>query len=187
MNVGKTLFSQIMRFMPWKTFGRIVDQYSGDKKVRTLDCADLFRSMAFDQLTCRESLRDIEICLCANHTRLFHMGFKGIPARSTLSDAPNSRDWRIFHDLAMKLGLRVHANCMPQNQTIWTWTLQCMHWIPPQLICACLCLTGLYSAPPNPPLKCIPCLICAVISLPLSTSVMVKWAVIPPKEGSIHK
>ena len=103
MNVGKTLFAQIMGFVSWKTFGRITDKHKGDKGVRTLDCADLFRAMAFAQLTWRESLRDIEVCLCANHTKLFHMGFKGIPARSTLSDALNIRDWRIFHELAMNL------------------------------------------------------------------------------------
>ncbi len=125
MNVGKTLFAQVMKFISWKDFGRIVDKYNGDKSVRTLDCADLFRSMAFAQLTCRESLRDIEICLCANHTRLFHMGFKGIPARSTLSDALNSRDWRIFHDLAMKLIARARklyateSNNMDLDATVY--------------------------------------------------------------------
>ena len=89
--------------MPWKSFARIIEQYDGDKGVRSLGCTDLFRAMAFAQLTSRESLRDLETCLSANHTRLFHMGFKSIPARSTLSDALNSRDWQIFRDLAMNL------------------------------------------------------------------------------------
>ena len=106
MNVGKTLFAQVMEFVPWKTFGRIIERHSGDAGVRTLDCADLFRVMAFSQLTWRESLRDIEVCLKANHAKLFHMGLSGAPARSTLSDALNDRDWRIYHDLAMRLILR---------------------------------------------------------------------------------
>lgn len=103
MNVGKTLFAQVMEFMPWKTFGRIIERHRGDAGVRTLGCADVFRVMAFAQLTWRESLRDIEVCLAANHTKLFHMGLKGVPARSTLSDALNQRDWRIYHALAMRL------------------------------------------------------------------------------------
>lgn len=103
MNVGKTLFAQVMEYVPWKTFGRIIDRHGADAGVRTLSCADLFRVMAFAQLTWRESLRDIEVCLTANQAKLFHMGMKGVPARSTLSDALNLRDWRIYHALAMRL------------------------------------------------------------------------------------
>ena len=103
MNVGKTLFAQIMEYVPWKTFGRIIDRHGGDAGVRTLSCADLFRVMAFAQLTWRESLRDIEVCLTSNQAKLFHMGMKSAPARSTLADALNLRDWRIYHALAMRL------------------------------------------------------------------------------------
>ena len=103
MNVGKTLFAQVMEYIPWKTFGRIIDRHGGDTGVRTLSCADLFRVMAFAQLTWRESLGDIEVCLTANQAKLFHMGMKGAPARSTLADALNLRDWRIYHGLAMRL------------------------------------------------------------------------------------
>ncbi len=103
MNVGKTLFAQVMEFVPWKTFGRIVERHKGDAGVRTLSCADLFRVMAFAQLTWRESLRDIEACLAANQTKLFHMGMKASPARSTLADALERRDWRIYHGLAQRL------------------------------------------------------------------------------------
>ncbi len=103
MNVGKTLFAQVMEYVPWKTFGRIIERHSGDAGVRTLGCADLFRVMAFAQLTWRETLRDIEACLAANQAKLFHMGLKGVPARSTLADALNLRDWRIYHALAMRL------------------------------------------------------------------------------------
>jgi Transposase DDE domain/Domain of unknown function (DUF4372) len=103
MNVGKTLFAQVMEFVPWKTFGRIVEWHRGDAGVRTLSCADLFRVMAFAQITWRESLRDIEVCLTANQGKLFHMGIKAPPARSTLADALNLRDWHIYHELALRL------------------------------------------------------------------------------------
>jgi hypothetical protein len=109
MNVGKTLFAQVMEFVPWKTFGRIVERHKGDAGVRTLSCADLFRVMAFAQLTWRESLRDIEACLAANQTKLFHMGMKASPARSTLADALERRDWRIYHGLAQRLIARAKA------------------------------------------------------------------------------
>jgi hypothetical protein len=109
MNVGKTLFAQLMEFVPWKTLGRIIDRHGGDAGVRTLSCADLFRVMAFSQLTWRESLRDIEVCLSANQTKLFHMGLKAVPARSTLADALNSRDWRIYHALATRLIARART------------------------------------------------------------------------------
>jgi hypothetical protein len=109
MNVGKTLFAQVMDFVPWKTFGRIIERYKGDAGVRTLGCADLFRVMAFAQLTWRESLRDIEACLAANQAKLFHMGLKAPPARSTLADALNLRDWRIYHGLAQRLIARARV------------------------------------------------------------------------------
>ena len=103
MNVGKTLFAQVMELVPWKTFGRIIERYKGDAGVRTLGCADLFRILAFSQLTWRESLRDIEVCLEANQGKLFHMGIAKPPARSTMADALNLRDWRIYHALALRL------------------------------------------------------------------------------------
>jgi hypothetical protein len=109
MNVGKTLFAQVLEFVPWKTFGRIIDRHKGDAGVRTLGCADLFRVMAFAQLTWRESLRDIEACLAANQAKLFHMGIKALPARSTLADALNRRDWRIYHALAQRLIARART------------------------------------------------------------------------------
>jgi hypothetical protein len=109
MNAGKTLFAQVMEFVPWKTFGRIIERHNGDAGVRTLSCAELFRIMAFSQLTWRESLRDIEACLDSNQTKLFHMGLDSSPARSTLSDALNRRDWRIYHALALRLIARARA------------------------------------------------------------------------------
>ena len=103
MNVGKTLFAQIMEFVPWTSFARIVDRYSGNTRVRRMSCADQFRVMAFAQLTWRESLRDIEVTLGANANKLYSMGLRHAVHRSTLADANESRDWRIWSDLAALL------------------------------------------------------------------------------------
>ena len=103
MHIGKTLFAQVMEFVPWKTFGRIIARHDGDAGVRTLGCADVFRIMAFAQLTWRESLRDIAVCLAAQQPKLFHIGLRAAPARATLADALNTRDWRIYHALAQRL------------------------------------------------------------------------------------
>jgi hypothetical protein len=103
MYVGKTLFAQIMEFVPWTSFGRIVDRYSGNAGVRRMTCADQFRVMAFAQLTWRESLRDIEVTLGANANKLYAMGFRHSIHRSRLADANESRDWRIWFDVAALL------------------------------------------------------------------------------------
>ncbi len=103
MNVGTTLFAQIMEFLPWKTFHRIVARYRGDYRVRTLTCAEQLRCMAFAQLTYRESLRDIEACLSAQAGKLYHMGFRSPVSRSTLADANEGRDWRIYAEFAQVL------------------------------------------------------------------------------------
>ena len=103
MYVGKTLFAQVMEFVPWTSFARIVQRYSGNAGVRTLSCAEQFRAMAFAQLTWRESLRDIEASLSANANKLYAMGFRSAVKRSTLADANESRDWRIWSDLAALL------------------------------------------------------------------------------------
>ena len=103
MYVGKTLFAQLMEFVPWTSFSRIVTRYGGNAGVRTLSCAEQFRAMAFAQLTWRESLRDIEVSLSANASKLYAMGFRAAVKRSTLADANESRDWRIWSDLAAVL------------------------------------------------------------------------------------
>ena len=100
MNAGKTLFAQIMEFVPWTSFTRIVARYAGDAGVRRMNCAEQFRIMAFAQLTWRESLRDIEVTLSANATKLYAMGLRHSVHRATLAEANESRDWRIWSDLA---------------------------------------------------------------------------------------
>ena len=103
MYLGKTLFAQIMDFLPWKTFHRIVKRYDGDCRIRTLSCAEHFRILAFAQLAYRESLRDIETCLSAQANKLYHMGIREAVSRSTLADANSNRDWRIYADFAQRL------------------------------------------------------------------------------------
>jgi hypothetical protein len=103
MNTGKTLFAQLMDFLPWTTFDRIVARYDGNRAVRTLPCATQYQAMAFAQITYRESLRDIEACLSAQSAKLYHMGFRGPVRRSTLSDANEVRDWRIYAEFAQRL------------------------------------------------------------------------------------
>jgi len=92
-----------MEFVPWTSFARIVQRHGGNSGIRTLSCAEQFRAMAFTQLTWRESLRDIEVSLSANVSKLYAMGFRSAVKRSTLADANESRDWRIWSDLATLL------------------------------------------------------------------------------------
>ena len=106
MNTGRTLFSQLMDFIPWTSFDRIVAKYGGNARVRTLRCTEQFRVMAFAQITYRESLRDIEACLGAQPEKLYGMGLRGPVAKSTLADANELRDWRIWSDLAAVLTKR---------------------------------------------------------------------------------
>src|SRR5580704_11903190 len=103
MYTGRTLFSQVMDFVPWTSFNRIVAKYRGDRDTRTLRCTEHFRVMAFAQVTYRESLRDIEACLWAQPAKLCSMGLRGPVAKSTLADANELRDWRIWSDLAAVL------------------------------------------------------------------------------------
>jgi len=103
MYVGKLVFSQVMDFMPMHTFRRCVARYQGNYKVISFKCLDQYLCMAFAQITYRESLRDIEACLRAQSHKVYHMGIRGKVSKSTLSDANEQRDWRIYADLAQSL------------------------------------------------------------------------------------
>jgi hypothetical protein len=103
MYSGPPIFSQVMDFLPPKVFQRCVERYRGDFSVKRFSCLDQFRTMAFAQLTYRESLRDIEVCLRAQSNKLYHMGIRSKVSRSTLADANETRDWRIYADLAHSL------------------------------------------------------------------------------------
>jgi hypothetical protein len=103
MNQGKLVFAQVMEHMPLTTFRRCVTRYQGEHKVKTFSCLDQFLCMAFAQLTYRESLRDIEACLRAQRSKLYHLGIRSVMARNTLANANMVRDWRIYADVAQSL------------------------------------------------------------------------------------
>jgi hypothetical protein len=103
MYSGPLVFTQVMDFMPLKTFQRCVARYQGNFSVKNFSCLDQFRIMAFAQLTYRESLRDIEACLRAQNNKLYHMGIRSKVSRSTLVEANEMRDWRIYADFAHHL------------------------------------------------------------------------------------
>ena len=103
MPIEPTVFSQVMNYLPLNSFRRCVARYGGNRKVKSFTCMDQFLCMAFAQLTYRESLRDIATCLQVMQSKLYHMGFRGRIARSTLADANESRDWRIYSDFAQVL------------------------------------------------------------------------------------
>ena len=109
MNTGRTLFAQVMDFVPWTSFERIVARYGGDVRIRSFRCSEQFRVMAFAQMTYRESLRDIEACLGAQPSKLYGMGLRESVARSTLADANEARDWRIWADIAAVLIRRARS------------------------------------------------------------------------------
>ena len=103
MYTGNVIFSQVMAHLPMHTFRRCVARYRGHHKVKSFSCLDQFLCLAFAQLTYRESLRDIETCLRAQHHKLYHMGFRGTVSRNTLAHANQTRDWRIYADFAQSL------------------------------------------------------------------------------------
>ncbi len=103
MNEGRTVFSQLVGFLPDREFRRCVARYRGDARSRGFSCWDQYLAMAFAQLTCRDSLRDIEACLRSLGGKLYHMGFRGRVARSTLADANDTHDWRIYAEFAQTL------------------------------------------------------------------------------------
>ena len=106
MNEGRTIFSQLISFLPDREFLRCVARYGGDTGLRGFSCWDQYLAMAFAQLTYRDSLRDIEACLRALGGKLYHLGFRGRVARSTLADANETHDWRIFCLLVTDLCFR---------------------------------------------------------------------------------
>jgi len=115
MNSGKSIFAQLMDFLPSKAFRRCVKRYRGDHKLKSFSCWDQFLCMAFAQLTYRESLRDIEACLRAQQSKLYHLGIRGQVSRNTLAHANSVRDWRIYADFAQVLITRARALYINDN------------------------------------------------------------------------
>src|SRR5512147_2114144 len=113
MNAGRTIFSQLMDFLPIHDFRQCVERYHGHYKVKSFSCWDQFLTMAFAQLTYRESLRDIQACLRAAGSKLYHLGIRSRVSRNTLANANQVRDWRIYADFAQGLigrARRLYAN-----------------------------------------------------------------------------
>ena len=125
MHVGKLVFSQVMDLVPVRTFRQCVARYHGEFKVKSFSCFDQYLCMAFAQLTYRESLRDIETCLRSQQQKLYHMGIRGRVSRSTIADANEQRDWRIYADLAHALitkARRLYSNerfAVELDQTVY--------------------------------------------------------------------
>ena len=118
MNSGKSIFSQLMDFLPSYEFRQCVERYQGNYKLKSFSCWDQFLCMAFAQLTYRESLRDIEACLRAQQTKLYHLGIRGQVSRNTLAHANSVRDWRIYADFAQVLITRARALYINDNFSV---------------------------------------------------------------------
>ena len=151
--------------LPWHTFQRCVQRYDGNRKVKSFQCSEQYRCMAFAQLTYRESLRDIETCLRAQPSKLYHMGLNSGVSRNTLANANQIRDWRIHADFAQRLihtARRLHideSHGLDIDNTVYALDSSTID----------LCLThvsvGPISERPNRPSSFTPCLICAARSL----------------------
>ena len=145
MNRGQTVFAQLFQFVSHNEFYRCVDRYDGDRRVRHLSCWEQFLALAFAQLARRESLRDIEVSLAAHRRQLYHAGFRSPVRRSTLADANETRDWRIYADLAqhliqqarplygdVDLGLDLKNSLYALDSTIIDVSLKLFPWAPHQ-------------------------------------------------------
>jgi len=141
MNAGKIIFAQLMFRLPWRRFQTCVNRYSGDHKIKGFTCADQFRVMAFAQLTYRESLRDIEACLQAMSSKLYHMGVSCAVSRNNLAHANETRDWRIYADFAQilivkarklyadeELGIELNSNIYALDSTTIDLCLSLFPW-----------------------------------------------------------
>ncbi len=134
MAAGKTIFSQVMDWIHPEQFRRCVTRYDGHYKVHSFSCWDQFLSMSFAQLTYRESLADIEICLRSHQAQLYRMGFRSPVVHSTLADANRARDWRIYADLAQQL-IGLPASSTLRNRWKWICPPRSMPWTRPPLTC----------------------------------------------------
>jgi uncharacterized protein DUF4372 len=143
MNLGKLVFAQVTQHLPLTTFRRCVTRYGGAHKAKSFSCLDQYLCMAFAQLTYRDSLRDIEACLRAQQSKLYHMGIKSRVSRSTLADANESRDWRIYADFAQSL-IAIAVVFIPQSRLASTSKTRSMLWMPAPID---LCLSVFAWAP----------------------------------------
>jgi hypothetical protein len=135
MRSEKPVFSQVMEWVHGEQFRRCVNRYQGNYRVRNFSCWDQFLAMSFAQLTYRDSLADIEVCLRSQANQLYRLGFRSTIAHSTLAEANASRDWRIYHDLAQLL-IAGPGVFMPTNPLGWSWSKPFTRSTRPRLICA---------------------------------------------------
>ena len=141
MHEGRYVFAQLMRHLPLHAFRHAVTKYDGDRYVKRFSCLDQFLCMAFAQLTERESLRDIEVCLRAHHAKQYHLGIRGAVARSTLADANEKRDWHIFAEIAPRL-IATARRLYVDEPLASSWRKQPTRWIQRPSSCACRCSLG---------------------------------------------
>lgn len=157
---GKLVFAQLMEFALWYAFRRLVEKYRGDFHVLSFTCLDQFLCLAFAQLTYRENLRDIEACLRAQDSKLYHLGIRGSISRSALSDANEGRDWRIHFEFAqalIRIARRLYASealAVDLNETV------CARSIPRRSTCVWPCFSGHRFATPRLRSSCTRCSIC---------------------------
>ena len=158
MQQAHYVFSQVMAHLPLTTFRRCVARYRGEHKIKRFSCLDQYLCLAFAQLTWRESLRDIEACLRAQSSKLYHLGFRGTIARNTLANANAVRDWRIYADFAQHLigiARRLYADdplALELDDTVYA--------LDSTTIYASRCSHGRRSAPARLPSSSIRCSIC---------------------------
>jgi len=159
MNAGKTVFAQVLEHLPRYEFDKFVKKYEGNHRVRSFPCYDQFLCIAYAQLTYRESLRDIETCLNSHHEKLYHIGFRGQISRSTMADAGEMRDYRIYQDFAYHL-ISI-ARKLYQNKN-WRsiWIILSMLSTQRPSICVFPSFLGHIFARPKPPSRCTPSSIC---------------------------
>jgi hypothetical protein len=134
MPAGKVIFSQLTDWIHPEQFRRCVQRYDGNHRVHNFSCWDQFLAMTFAQLTYRDSLADIEVCLRSRHDQLYRLGFRSAVARSTLADANRERDWRISLTWPGR-SLPAPAVCTPTNRWEWNWTKRFTPSIPRPLTC----------------------------------------------------
>jgi len=163
MHSGTLVFTQLMEFFSRHDFDKSVRRYRGNYRTRDFSCRDQFLAMAFAQLTYRESLRDIETCLRSVQPKLYHMGFRGRIARSTLADANRNRDWRIYADLR-RHSSGARENFIATSRSESTWTGRSMLWIRQPSTCVSRCFPGPRFDAGREPSNFTRCSICAAIS-----------------------
>ena len=168
MNTGRTVFAQLMDFLPLQEFRRCVERYQGDYKVQSFSCLDQFFCLAFAQLTYRESLRDIEACLRTQQPKLYHMGFRGRVSRNNLAMPMNTATGGSL-PISVKFSSPSPVISTSRNLLLCSWQKLSMPWIPPLSIYVCRCSPGLSSGGAKAQSNCIPCSACGAAFPPVFT------------------